>query len=697
MPNPLETKPFYDFGNFRLDTNERVLLSDGKPVSITPKAFRLLQILVENHGRIVDKETLMSDIWPDSFVEEGNLAVSAGMVRKALGDDAAEPSFIETIPRRGYRFIAEVSMSHPPSIEPVQLDASASRSSARQVYGNYYAVAGVLVLITAIGAIGWIAKDRIFGSAAAPILSHPFSSTRFSTSGTVTNAAISPDGKYAAFTDTSGGTQSLWLRQIESGENIQIVPPSRDHYFGLAFSNGGTAIYFVRKPLDGHVLPAIYRVAAFGGIPVKLVDGAMNWISLSPDDSKISFFRCTYKPDDNCSLFLANADGTNERRLLSKPAPILMKGNRFSPDGRSIAISYGEHMTDTPDFRLALVDASTGAETEMPQKFFEIRSVEWLPSGNELLFTARDYEDGQLSIWKTPIAGGPPEIVTKDASSYQNLDLDRNGERMIATQVDNDFQLYVVSEGEQKALTSARDLSLGLAGRIAYSTFDGDIWATNFDGSERRQLTTGPWGDILPRFSPDGRYIFFKSNRSGDSDVWRMNADGSGLLQIYRKTSGGPCGVTADGKWLAYINRMKLHKISVDGGDTVPISDRKLLRPACSPDGKLVAYYFLENGFKIGVMNTSNGDVEKVLNYGDEKALPQRIAWSPDSRTLNYVVNTNGKNILWQQSLSENARRTISDLGGEEIRDLVMLPDGKSFAFVRGKWINDAVLITGLK
>ncbi len=103
-----EIKHFYEFKNFRLDLAERVLLRDGKPLSLTPKAFHLLKILVENHGHIVDKDKLITEIWADSFVEDGNLAVSATMLRKALADDANQPTFIETIPRRGYRFIAEV-------------------------------------------------------------------------------------------------------------------------------------------------------------------------------------------------------------------------------------------------------------------------------------------------------------------------------------------------------------------------------------------------------------------------------------------------------------------------------------------------------------------------------------------------------------------------------------------------------------
>ena len=104
----LGTKHFYDFENFRIDPDERVLFCEGKPLPLTPKAFQMLLILVQNRGHVVDKEKLMDEIWADSCVEEGSLSVNARRLRMALNDDASRPKFIETIPRRGYRFIADV-------------------------------------------------------------------------------------------------------------------------------------------------------------------------------------------------------------------------------------------------------------------------------------------------------------------------------------------------------------------------------------------------------------------------------------------------------------------------------------------------------------------------------------------------------------------------------------------------------------
>src|SRR6185295_1126247 len=99
---------FYRFGDFTLDIDQRVLLREGKPLALTPKVFDTLLILVENSGQIVEKEELMRRLWPNTFVEEGNLTVNIQQLRKSLSDDARDPRYVATIARRGYRFIADV-------------------------------------------------------------------------------------------------------------------------------------------------------------------------------------------------------------------------------------------------------------------------------------------------------------------------------------------------------------------------------------------------------------------------------------------------------------------------------------------------------------------------------------------------------------------------------------------------------------
>src|SRR6185503_8082189 len=101
-------KHFYRFGSFILDTDQRVLFREDKPVPLTPKVFDTLLILVEKKGRIVEKDELMNRLWPDTFVEETNLTFNIKQLRKLLGDDARQPVYVETVSRRGYRFIANV-------------------------------------------------------------------------------------------------------------------------------------------------------------------------------------------------------------------------------------------------------------------------------------------------------------------------------------------------------------------------------------------------------------------------------------------------------------------------------------------------------------------------------------------------------------------------------------------------------------
>jgi DNA-binding winged helix-turn-helix (wHTH) protein/TolB-like protein len=109
MAMPLETKPLYDFGGFRLDPGQRLLSRQGEPVSLAPKAFELLIVLIESNGRLLSKDDLMRQLWPDSFVEEANLTVNISALRKALGDTTDGQTFIETVPKHGYRFIAPVT------------------------------------------------------------------------------------------------------------------------------------------------------------------------------------------------------------------------------------------------------------------------------------------------------------------------------------------------------------------------------------------------------------------------------------------------------------------------------------------------------------------------------------------------------------------------------------------------------------
>jgi Tol biopolymer transport system component/DNA-binding winged helix-turn-helix (wHTH) protein len=691
---------FYEFGDVRLDVEEKVLLRGGQPVAIAPKVLELLFALVENRGRIVEKDALMERVWAGSLVEESNLTFSIRQLRKTLGDDAREPRFIETVPRRGYRFIAEVRETFPAGGEelPPPQELAKTFQPPRKSYLPLAAVA--VLLLGAISVGTWLAKSNVFSRReTAPILAAPFRSEKFSSSGKVFQAALSPDGTLVAYTDESSGKQSVWLRRLETADNVQLVPPSEEFYGGLVFAHHGWSIFFARRPRREQAHMVVYRVSVFGGIPEKILERTEGWFSLSPDDRQISFVRCERRSDDYCSLLTADVDGKNERKILTRPEPIHIRNNQFSPDGKAIAFAVGQSWTGGSDYRLRRVELASGAESQIsPKTFFHIKSLKWLPGGDNLLLTAQETLAGEAKIWRVSAATGQAEPLTKDAANYFSISLDKQANKMIATQFGNDFHLYFSGSGGTRILVPSIYVTFAPDGKIIYVTSDGDIWTINRDGGEQRQLTNNAFQDFTPRVAPDGRFIFFTSNRSGTNQIWRMNADGSNQTQVTKTEGGYTRFVTRDGKWVYYESGLRgtLWKVAADGGGEIQVSDRKIGLPAFTPDGRLVAYLFRDGELKIGVISLADNKLLKVYTPADEKSGRVHLAWSRDNRTLNYITSDNTKNSLWQQPLDADRPRFVSDLGDKEIHDFAIAPGGDGFAYVRGEWLHNAVLISGL-
>jgi serine/threonine protein kinase len=538
----------------------------------------------------------------------------------------------------------------------------------------------------------------------APILSVPFKSSKFSNTGNL-HAVLTPDGRYVAYTSESGGKQSIWLRQLDTSANTQIVPPSDQSYLGLAISHNGKTLYFVRKAA-GAATGAIYRVMTFGGAPTRIIEKAEGWIGISPNDRQLSFVRCNYTADDFCSLFVADTDGRNEQRILTRQEPNRIGDNQFSPDGRTIAFAAGESWSGASNFRLLRVDLATGLETPiLPKTFFNIKSLKWLPDGDGLVFTAMDQLDAGARIWQVSTTSGAATALTNDATNYHSISLDKAGGKMIATQFSNSFRLYLAQVSDlknQKFLTAARSFSFGPDNRIIYWGDDGDIWTINRDGSDQRQLTNDPATDFLPCASPNGRYIFFTSNRTGSNHIWRMNSDGSDQVQITEREGGYVTFVTPDQRWVYFTSGLHqtLWRVSTEGGEESQALEDKVSEPAFSPDGQLLAYFVRSketNRIKIVVMTVESKEVLKTFTLGDEKSDPVRIVWAIDNQSFEYISEHGSQHSLWHQSLGKGSPRLIADLGNEQISDFELSPDGNQIALTRGTWIHEAVLIEGLR
>ncbi len=709
MPNFSQILEFHDF---RLDISEKVLLRNGELVPLTPKVFDTLEILVTNPGRLIEKNELIEKLWPDNFVEESNLTSNIKTLRKALGDDAANPRFIETVPRRGYRFIAKVravGKESPDEVNGLAIGRGAVSTPVIKTHSNRPTIAiAAFLLVAGIGILGFWLSTGASGSDGTPLLTGQFTSEPFSANGEVSHAVITSDGSNVIYTNGPEGKQSIWRRQLETGNNIEIVPPTEDHYVGLAVSPDGNSIFFVRRPRSGQK-KATFRVSANGGIPAKIIEDTEGWISISPDGKQISFVRCAFTDADHCSLLTADADsGKNEKLLTSRPRPIRIADNEFSPDGRSIAFAVGQSQNQANEFGLMMIDLESSTERELsPERFFDIKNIAFLPGGRSLLATASRVPNKHFRIWTVNTIAGDARTLTNDSESYGNISVPADGVLLIATKIRQDFRLYEIS-GEnataRQSLADASHVAYAPDGKVFFSSpmsGNDEIWSIGRDGSGLRQLTNDAADDGLPTLSPKGDTVFFSSNRRGSSQVWRMNADGSDAKQITDANGVRPVSVSPDGKWVFYRHGIErtLWRVSADGGGEEKVFAKSPDEFTVSVDGRYVAYFERRGDEKVlEIAALESGETVKAFSIADKTPAFNRLAWTPDGSGIVYVLSPDGEmQTLWSQPLNSATPQKISELGPDRVNSLAVSPDGKSFAIVQGGWRHDAVLFRGLK
>ena len=705
---------FYNFGDFRLDSREKVLVRCDEPVLLTPKVFETLLILVQNAGNLLEKEFLMDRIWQDRFVDESNLTYNIKVLRRALGDSAKVPIFIENVPRRGYRFVADVRSSDE-NEQQADLNADEDDTSVkggggivfRQQSGRHviYAVGAVLFIFSAAFA-SWYFGNR-HSVRAEPIRASEPRIESFSTTGQVYHALISPDGKRVAYVSSINEQTGLWLRDLATSINTQLLPPSGEPYFGLRFSNAGDYLYFVR----GRGYPnsaAIYRVPLSGGIPKLLIEKVQGWISLSPDDRRIAFVRTTGDSDHPYSLMIADIADGSEKSLVTVTRPNRISALDWSPDGKTIAFAVGQSENGGNQFRLAEVDVENGKERDLThERWFCIGGIAWFADQSGLLITANADVSETSRIWRVSRSNGEAHPVTSDAANYIALSMNPDASLVVATTSLNDFRLETTelqAEQRAKVLSPAFESVIHAPdGRMVFTTRSDsqeDIWIVNRDGTDPTQITNDPRNDTTPIISPDNRHIFFATNRFGSYQIWRMSIDGSDQRQITRNEGGYPIFISKDGREIYYWSaaHKNIWKTTTDGGEEQLVFEKQVSSPSISPDGRYLAYLQMNgNVAGIRVIAWDNSVPERLVPLVEKVMVPLQVEWSSDGTSLIYSGRVNARVSIWQQSISEAPPKMLADLGDDSLMQFSISPDEKSLATIRGKWKHDVVLIRGLE
>lgn len=743
----VQLRKIYEFGVFRLDTAEHLLLREDKPVALNPKAFEVLLHLIGRRGHLVEKDELMREVWADSFVEEANVARTVWALRKALGENGNEQNYIQTVPKHGYRFVADVveipieemasENGAARSIENSDTKTIAANGNSDEHAQTFIAagkneaiaesretVADDLPVQTKRESRFWLWAVGVFSFCAVAIIGVLFNfsgaksgdvltfermkQTRLTQSGDVFEPTVSPDGQYLVYVNLAGAQRGLRLRQIATGQVLELVPPRpKVNFWSTGFSRDSNYVYYTEN--KGNDLGIIYRIPSLGGQPQKIAESSGS-PTVAPDGMRLAFVR-TNKPDGIMSIVVANSDGSNEQMIAAIDTDSIYQSLDWSPDGATIAYAVKHHEPKNDSWYVAEVPADGGAERRIGKpRNSKIIAALWLPDKQGFVLNAIDPQTKQPQIYYLSYTDGTERRITSDLNDYFGVSMTADGKSIVSQRMEQNRAIWILPDGDNtqpaRQLTFKKEQHFEAVSWLTNdmlvfdvdenSTFDNhNIWRLKIGDSEPQPLTTGAGDNTLPAVAPDGQTIAFVSSRSGKPQIWRMNADGTQPTQvtdldydIFRLQ------FAPDGRTLYFKTSIggegRLLRVSINGGTAVSISDMDIYRWAISPDGKKLAYSSLNRDTQKVVVRIRPIDedrTEKILDIEPENYLE----WAKDGQTLYFTLAADDSKNIWRQSLLETKPQQITDFDKEKIFRFFPSPDGKNLVCIRFTEIFDAV------
>ena len=620
---------------------------------------------------------------------------------------------LERDPKQRLRDIGEARIALLRPEEPALATAPQTAGLSRRAAAALVATtgAGALALGFALGRRSPVGHGRTEGEGALSI-------TRITSSGNVTEAAISPDGRFVAYVESDQGEQSLWLRQLATGQTLRLVPSRRVYYWGHAFTRDGNSIVFgLRSPED--IDGAFYSISTLGGAPRRLVAGIDSAPAFSPDGGRMAWVRARHPTPDESALVLANADGTEARvlaavKLPERLAPIFFTAPGWSPDGRRIACAVARLQGGAVERggKLIAVSVDDGAvETLADPGWRFAAQVAWLPDSRGLLAVAAGEDEEAPQVWLVPLPQGAPRRLTSDLLEYRVLSLTADGASLVTVAADATASVWLSprdGKGRPRRLTSARidglfGLDFAPDGRIVYTSRDGGgqgLWITSADANERSPLAAGDGAVRAPVVTPSGQVFCVSRSRSA-TEIRRLSLDGSAPRVVVSDVLDEGFAVSPDERFVVfsalYEGESRLFRVSAAGGTPEALTDYPAFTPAFSPDGRRLAFYYVDRAsrrFRIGIAPAEGGPPVRSLE-ADPPASGSRILFRDEGLYLNTVPGDRAN--IWLQPLDGTPPRRVTDFEDFLLYGFAVSPDGKSLAYSRGPRTRDAMLVRGFR
>jgi Tol biopolymer transport system component len=536
---------------------------------------------------------------------------------------------------------------------------------------------------------------------------------RITESGKATDVAVSPDGQYVVYVLAEGEKQSLNVRQVATGSDVQVLPPDVVDFRGLTYSPDGNYIYFTRSDKSNPSWAYLWQMPALGGTPRQLVRDIDSPIAFSPDGRQFAFARGVPETGE-VRVVVAGADGSGERTLATLSGGLL-GGPDWSPDGKTVAITTtgGTKVTRRV---ISAISVSDGTVREIYSTPSWLGRPRWLADGSGLLVTVWDPALAwRAQLWHISYPGGEAHRFTNDLMDYRfsdrwsSLDMTRDRKTLATIESTTAADLWVAPAGDAaraRQITTGARASWGLAwlasGALVYADHDGDLFSVQEDGSKRTLLAPGQNANELPSTCGDGRFIVFLAYRNEKLNVWRMEADGSNPAQLTDEALAYWPECSPDGKSVLYtrINGVNAWQVPIQGGPPtqVVVPNSAGGAPKISPDGKLLAYL-------ARAATMSGSTVLTVVPFGGGSPLyrfdvpmgASEIHWAPDGKALDYRLTRGGASNIWRQALAGGPPKQITDFKSDLIFFFDWSRDGKQLALARGNTSSDVVLISSFQ
>jgi Tol biopolymer transport system component/DNA-binding winged helix-turn-helix (wHTH) protein len=724
------------FGPFELDNASGELRKAGIPLKIQPQPFRVLSLLVEHAGDVVSREEIQHALWNgDTFVDyDRSINFCVNQIRVALSDDAERPRYVETLPRRGYRFIAAVNCEAPsapasplpaahsasgpllnipdsesrkpsdprlpqrPPELPVASDSTVSKPSRVETKPRWRRwAAATAVLLAGLTAFFFYVHSRAapqnMGVEVVPLTGMAEEENE---------AAFSPDGNHIAFKLAEPADRAGIYIMVISGERpLRLTTGPNDCC--PVWSPDGRAVAFSRIEQGGYT---IYTVPALGGTPKVLYSGRSEFaghagvepsFSWSPNGTQLAVTAISPQSGRPAITLISLGDGSS-RPITSPPLDHSDWYPSFSPDGKSVAFLrssgpgfdddlYTVPVTGGQDKRLTFDNRQLGGE------------FAWTPDSRDILFGSG--RAGAWTIWRIAAAGGKPQRVEGVGISARGPTVALSGQRLAYTSYSSRASLARVNLIDSKHISGPPQTLLAAKTYVGLASFSADgkklafesgqsgydeIWTAKSDGSDPTQLSSLAGESGTPHWSYDGRLVAFDYRPAEQSEIYIAEVSGGPPRRFETNPGANNFNPTwsRDGHWIYFASSrgedaVQVWKAQYPVGSTIQLTEHGGTFPVEGADGYL--YYskslYSDEIWKIPV---AGGPESLVVKAPDLRCF---CNWTLAAGGVYLIAGEPGK----QRRLSfyDFSDRTLTELMRFEKHSFnpALSPDGKFLIFAQ--------------